>query len=440
MQQAEFNKNLLHNLAKAVTPFHAVDLMAGLLRSHGFQQLKETESWSHTLPAGSYFLIHNDSSLITFTLSPDQGTKTGFRMIGAHTDSPCLKVKPNPAICTQSYLQIGVEVYGGALLAPWFDRDLSLAGRVTWQGSKKIHSSLIDFARPVAVIPSLAIHLDREANKKRSINKHKDIIPVLMQISDDREIDFRDLLTEQITRQYPESDISAILSFDLSFHDTQPPAIIGLNQEFITGSRLDDLVSCFTAIQALLDADPNTNCMVILNDHEEVGSISTAGAQGPLVQMIFERLFPAPADRQSSINRSLLLSTDNAHGVHPNAIDKFDQHHGPLLNHGPVVKSNANQRYATNSITAAFFKSLCKRVNIPVQEFVMRSDMVCGSTIGPLTAGKIGVKTVDIGVPSFGMHSIRETIGVKDCHSLYQVFKEFFCLDNESSEFNLLDQ
>jgi len=339
-------------------------------------------------------------------------------MIGAHTDSPCLKLKPNTIIHKKGYIQLGVEVYGGALLNPWFDRDLSLAGRVSGLNEEgELVHPLLDFKRPIAIIPSLAIHLDKEANKNRSINAQTDIPPIMMQ--SEEAISFEEILLK-------ETGLKEILDFELMFYDTQAPAIIGLKEDFIASARLDNLLSCYVGLQALIEASTQKSSLLVCSDHEEVGSESTSGAAGSFLEMILQRLNASHEDFSRMISQSLMISADNAHGVHPNYIAKHDENHGPILNHGPVIKVNANQRYASNSQSIAHFKLLCQKVEVPYQSFVTRTDMGCGSTIGPITASKLGVKTIDIGLPTFAMHSIRESAGVKDAHMLYKVFKAYF--------------
>jgi len=284
---------------------------------------------------------------------------------------------------------------------------------------------LIDFRKPVAVIPSLAIHLDREANSVHSVNAQKHLPPLLMQSNAGDPAEFRQLLLEQARAQRPELDIEAILEFDLSLYDSQPGAVIGLQQDFIASARLDNLFSCFIAARALIDSDPGTGRLLVCNDHEEVGSASACGADGPFLKSVLERLCPEAQDLARCINRSWLVSADNAHGIHPNFADKHDANHGPQLNQGPVIKSNANQRYASNSETAGLFRLLCEQADIPLQSFVTRSDMACGSTIGPLTASNIGVRTLDIGVATFAMHSIRELAGARDSGYLYRALRAF---------------
>ena len=423
MSRQQFNHDLISFLDASPTPFHAVKSMRKMLENAGFQALDEKKSWN--LGPGKYFVTRNDSSIIAFIRGEEDPADTGIRMVGAHTDSPCLKVKPNPGIKSHGYLNLGVEVYGGVLLNPWFDRDLSIAGRVTVQNAhKKIQSVLINFDRAVATIPSLAIHLDREANKQRTVNPQKDIPPLLMLAGEKRA--FEDLLKEQIKKEHPELEVATLLGFELSFYNMQGAAITGMANEFLASARLDNLLSCYTGIESLLHADETVTSLMICSDHEEVGSASAEGAEGPFLKTTLERMLPNKDDYHRAIANSLLISTDNAHGIHPNYPDKHDANHGPLLNNGPVIKINANQRYATNSETSGYFVSLCTTNDVPHQTFVTRTDMACGSTIGPITAKALGVKTLDVGVPTFAMHSIRELAGSEDAYSLARVLKAFY--------------
>lgn len=419
-----FNCDLLDFLAASPTPFHAVQQMEIRLSQAGFVVLREADDW--TLDAGGrYCVIRNSSSIVAFTLGEKSILDQGLRMVGAHTDSPCLKVKPQPELFKKGYFQLGVEVYGGALLNPWFDRDLSLAGRVSFRDTLgNIGSVLIDFKRAIATIPSLAIHLDREANSARSINAQTDIPPVVMQ-TNDKQISFRELLLTQIRQEHPACEACKVLDYELSFYDAQPAAIIGLQNEFIASARLDNLLSCYIGLQAIL-ADSTEYRVLVCNDHEEIGSQSAAGAQGPMLRSVISRLLANEKEFTRTIDRSMMISVDNAHGVHPNFSDRHDANHGPVLNGGPVIKMNANQRYATNSETSSLFRHWCESVDEPVQAFVVRTDMGCGSTIGPITASEIGVKTLDIGVPTFAMHSIRELAGSSDAYSLYKVLELFY--------------
>ncbi len=422
--RTELNQGLIDFLAASPTPFHATQALARRLEEAGYQRLDERDAW-RTEAGGRYYVTRNDSSLIAFKLGTAPLLENGLRLVGAHTDSPCLRVKPNPELVRNGYWQLGVEVYGGALFAPWFDRDLSLAGRVTFRLAGKVESKLIDFRTPIAVIPNLAIHLNREANMGWSINAQTELPPILAQVAAGETRDFRDLLGEQLQLEHGIT-ADAILDYELSFYDTQRAAVIGLDQAFIAGARLDNLLSCFAGLQALLGSSDEQSGLLICTDHEEVGSCSACGADGPFLEQVLRRLLPEGDAFTRTVQRSLLVSADNAHGVHPNYADKHDGNHGPKLNGGPVIKINSNQRYATNSETAGFFRHLCLENEVPVQSFVTRSDMGCGSTIGPITASQIGVRTVDIGLPTFAMHSIRELAGSQDLHYLAKVLSAFY--------------
>jgi aspartyl aminopeptidase len=421
---AELNQGLIDFLKASPTPFHATATLAQRLEAAGFELLDERQPWN-CAAGGRYYVTRNDSSLIAFTLGQRPPLDGGLRLVGAHTDSPCLRVKPQPELQRQGFLQLGVEVYGGALLAPWFDRDLSLAGRVTFRRDGKVESQLIDFREPIAVIPNLAIHLNREANQGWPINAQNELPPILAQVASDEPYDFRALLAEQLNREHGLSP-DVILDFELSFYDTQSAAVIGLDGQFIAGARLDNLLSCYAGLEALLAAGDEESCVLVCTDHEEVGSTSACGADGPFLEQVLQRALPAGEDFVRIIQRSLLVSADNAHAVHPNYADRHDGNHGPKLNAGPVIKINSNQRYATTSETAGFFRHLCLANEVPVQSFVTRSDMGCGSTIGPITASRLGVPTVDIGLPTFAMHSIRELAGSQDLTHLVKVLTAFY--------------
>ncbi|MFT5889277.1 MAG: aspartyl aminopeptidase [Zhongshania sp.] len=420
-----FNQGLLQFLDVSPTPFHAVEAMVVSLNAAGFMALDEREDWD-LQPGGRYYLVRNGSSIVAFCCGSSDLQQRGWRMIGAHTDSPNLKLKPLPELLRQGYFQLGVEVYGGALLNPWFDRDLALAGRVNYENSAGEHcSSLLNIARPVGIIPSLAIHLDREANNARSVNPQKDLPVVLMQ--SDEAVDFRHLLIQELNAQGV-NDVASVLDYELSFYDCQQAALVGWNQDFIASARLDNLLSCYVGLQAIVNCDSESHTVLVCNDHEEVGSQSAVGAQGPMLDSVLRRIAGDEVRLQRSIANSMMISADNAHGVHPNFSDRHDGNHGPLLNAGPVIKNNVNQRYATNSDTSSLFKRLCTSQQVSVQSFVVRSDMACGSTIGPLTSAAIGVKTLDVGVPTFAMHSIRELAGSQDAYNLSQVFTGFYDL------------
>jgi aspartyl aminopeptidase len=287
----------------------------------------------------------------------------------------------------------------------------------------EVRSALLDLRRPVAVVPSLAIHLDRDANASRNINAQT-FLPALLGRSDEKP-DFRRLLAGWLAWQGCD-DLDQVLDYELCLYDVQGAALVGLEQEFLASARLDNLLSCYTGLQALLTAqEGGAGQVLVCNDHEEVGSLTACGAQGAMLGQWLERLMPEAQERNRALARSMLISADNAHGVHPNFADRHDDNHGPLLNHGPVIKVNANQRYATSSETGAIFRHLAAQAGVAVQSIVVRSDMACGSTIGPITAAELGVRTLDVGVPQFAMHSIRELAGSADGYSLYRVLQRF---------------
>lgn len=430
----ERHTGLLQFLQQSPTPFHAVANMATMLDEAGFQRLDSSNSWDLDKKS-RYYVVRNDSAIIAFKTGVGDLPDCGFRIAGAHTDSPCLKIKPNADVSSKGYAQLGVEVYGGALLHPWFDRDLSIAGRVDYQNADGgLASILVDLKDPVAFIPSLAIHLDRTANEGRMINKQKELPPILLQLDTDEKFNFEDYLLEHLQKELGCHDASAILSHELLFYDTQAPALVGLRKQFICSARLDNLLSCFIGLHALIRSSDETASVLVCNDHEEVGSVSASGADGPFLKSVLQRMLESEGNAEGgsaasfdrAIQNSFLLSVDNAHGVHPNFSDLHDMAHAPKLNAGTVIKINANQRYASNSHSIALLKSICNRLNLGHQSFVMRSDLACGSTIGPITSALLGISTVDIGIASFAMHSIRESAGIADVESTGTLIQAFF--------------
>lgn len=416
----EFSQGLIDFIQQSPTPFHATKIMKARLLAAGFTELKEADAWQMQA-GGKYLVTRNDSSLIAFVYGEQNLVEQGIRMVGAHTDSPCLKVKPNADMSVQGYWQLGVEVYGGMLMNPWFDRELALAGRVSYENQQgELCHTLVNIDRAIGMVPNLAIHLDREANKNKSINPQKEL-PVVLAMSKPEQ-GLKQLLLEQLD----DANIKTILDYELYFYDVQPGSIYGYEHEFLAAARLDNLLSCYVGLEALLIASGKQSALLICTDHEEVGSASHCGADGPMLEHFLSRLVPDKEDYARMIERSIMVSADNAHAIHPNYADRHDNQHGPLINQGPVIKVNANQRYASNSETQAFFRQICLKHNLPVQSFVVRTDMACGSTIGPITASNIGVKTVDVGAPTWAMHSIRETAGVADITYLYQALSAVY--------------
>jgi aspartyl aminopeptidase len=423
-QKTDRIQNLLEFMDRSPTPFHAVQEMACALSGKGFIELKEADAWK-LVPHGRYFLTRNDSSLVAFTL----GSKPGFKIIGAHTDSPNLRLKPQAGYTKNGYLQLGVEVYGGVLLSTWTDRDLSLAGRVILRGKKEASTKLIRFDQVLLRIPQLAIHLDREVNKRGLILNEQIHLPPIFSLH--KKSSPEDILKKMVAQKL-KCKPADIVEMELSLYDTQPGTLAGPEGEFIFSGRLDNLASCHSATQALMKStqkDPMTR-VIAFYDHEEVGSETAQGAGSPFLKDVLERITLTEGSSRENFFRALaksfFISADMAHAVHPNYSDKHDNQHMPIINGGPVVKSNAGQRYATEGVSSAWFEGLCRKAKVPVQKYVVRSDLGCGSTIGPITAANLGIRTVDVGNPMLSMHSIREMAGAKDHELLIRAFKEFF--------------
>ena len=415
---------LMAFLKEAVTPFHAVSAMESRLTAAGFREVTQFDGQDME-PGQGYFLTRQGSSLVA--LRTGEGSpKEGLRLVGAHTDSPNLSIKPNPVKGRDGCVQLGVDVYGGALLNPWFDRDLAMAGRVTvLTADECLESVLFDSMRPVAIVPSLAIHLDREANNQRTVNPQKDVVPVVM-LGDPAAFDLKKWLVEQLAERDPRWQGSRVMDYELSLYDTQAPGLVGIDNALIASARLDNLLSCYAGLSALIDADDAQWSMLVATDHEEVGSASTVGAQGPMLMDALSGLVSEAQQNSRLRLQSWMLSVDNAHAVHPNYADRHDEQHGPKLGQGPVIKVNRNQRYATNADGAARLRLLAERAGVDIQSFVMRADLACGSTIGPITATETGIPTTDLGVPTLAMHSIRELASAADLSQLTALLRAFY--------------
>ncbi|MDD5400885.1 MAG: M18 family aminopeptidase [Sulfurimonas sp.] len=413
MTKQDFNEGLLGFLDASPTPFHATQNMVGMFANAGFIRLYEEQKWA--LEQGEkYFVTRNDSSIIAFTYPKSKN----YVMVGAHTDSPNLRLKPNPVIKEHGVVKFGVEPYGGLLFNTWFDRDLSLAGRVSYlDSSNMIKDALIDAKKAIAIIPSLAIHLDDNANKDKTVNAQTDITPIL---STSSEFNLDEFLKE-LLKMSGIDDVKELYANELSFYDTQKASFIGLNDDFIASARIDNLLSCYVGMLSICSVNESKPMLFIASDHEEVGSESTSGAGGSFLENTLRRAFSDYEEYMLLIRSSVMISADNAHAIHPNFPSKHDSNHAPHINRGSVVKVNANQRYASNSKTISRFMNVASSLNEPIQTFVTRSDMRCGSTIGPITATRLGIETLDVGVPTYAMHSVRELCGSDDAFSLYKI-------------------
>lgn len=422
-------RDLLDYIHASPTPHHCVAESARRLLEGGFVELSEGDAWK--LEAGRGYFVRRGGALLAFRTGKKAAAQAGFRVLGAHTDSPNLRVKPQPDVVADGYLQLGVEVYGGVLTHTWLDRDLGLAGRVLLAGPApgRTETRLVAIRRPLLRIPALAIHLDREVvSKGLVLNNQRHLPPVL---GLEPAVPLRQLLAEELGVE-PER----VLSWDLSLMDVQPPAVGGLRGEFIFAPRLDNQASCHAALAALLRAGAaDATQVVCLYDHEEVGSGSTAGAGGSFVEDLLRRLAEfegqgaEPGGLPRAVARSFQVSADMAHAVHPNYDDRHEPHHKPRLNGGPVVKINHQQRYATDAEGEALFEALCREADVPCQRFVTRTDLACGSTIGPISATRLGIRTVDVGNPMLSMHSIREQGGAHDPERMVAVLARFLGAD-----------
>jgi aspartyl aminopeptidase len=425
--------DLLSFIDRSPTPYHAVVEARQRLEAADYSRLEESELWSLS-PGDRRYVVRAGGSLAAFEVGATSPAAAGFRVVGAHTDSPNLRIKPNPDVRAQGFHQLAVEPYGGVLLHTWLDRDLSLAGRITRKDGKGTRTELVDFARPLLRVPSLAIHLYRELSKEGlKLNAQKHLVPL---IGLDAEATLAGLLCEELaSKGGTKITASDILAYDLMAYDLQPSTRSGANGEFIHAARLDNLASSHAGLSALLASGQNgsADCtrVVVLYDHEEVGSRSTQGAGGTFLHDTLERISIGVGDDQGqemarAVARSWLISADMAHAVHPNYVDRHEPAHRPKIGAGPVIKTNANQSYATDAETAGFFSALCSRVDVTPQNFVTRSDLGCGSTIGPISAARVGIRTVDVGNPMLSMHSCRELAGAGDVEPMIAVLTEFF--------------
>ncbi|KAL9272590.1 putative aspartyl aminopeptidase [Drosera capensis] len=457
--------DLVDFLNTSPTAFHAVDEAKRRLEIAGFERISEREEWK--LEVGKkYYFTRNHSTIVAFAIGEKYVAGNGIYIVGAHTDSPCLKLKPISKVTKGGYLEVGVQTYGGGLWYTWFDRDLTVAGRMILReekdGSTSYSHQLVRVQEPIIRVPTLAIHLDRGVNDGFKPNTQSHLVPILATAikgelnkdatenepvgkakSDNQK--HHPLLLKHLAN-YAGCDADNICDFELQACDTQPSIIGGAMKEFVFSGRLDNLCMSFCSLKALIDATSSESSLedetgvrlVALFDHEEVGSNSAQGAGSPVLLDALSRIANSFSSNfqiiKKTIQRSFLVSADMAHALHPNYMDKHEENHQPKMHGGLVIKHNANQRYATNSVTSFLFKEIARKHNLPVQDFVVRNDMPCGSTIGPILASGVGIRTVDVGAPQLSMHSIREMCAVDDVGHSYEHFKAFF------EDFSHLDQ
>ena len=423
-------QHLLDFIDASPSPWHVIKSVEAQLASFNFKKLDETLSWSLE-SGGRYYVVRDESSVIIFVLGQKPLVETGFKMIGAHTDSPGLRIKPNAATGVDGLLRLGVEIYGGPILATFTDRDLSLAGRVNYKDTNNnIVSALINFDRPLLRLPNLAIHMNRMVNEEGlKLHKQNELPLILSALAQEclPQTYFSELLQEQSA-----CEAERILSWDLAVYDTQKGAFWGAENEFYANSQLDNLASCHAALQGLLDdtvLENEATLVCAFFDHEEIGSESNKGADGSFLGDVLKRISLVTENNKEDFTRALaksfMVSADMAHAYQPNFPLAYDPDHKVFVNKGPVIKVNANQRYSTESVSQAMFVDWCEQAGVPYQKYSHRSDLACGSTIGPITSARLGIRSVDVGNPVWAMHSIRESAGVLDHGYMIKVMKRF---------------
>ncbi|KAI0677444.1 aspartyl aminopeptidase [Trametes maxima] len=452
MQQSgpEAAHRLLDFVNASPTPFHAVQAASARLEKAGFQKIREQDDWEKSLKSsGKYYFTRNQSALLAFTIPQKWQPGAGVSIVATHVDSPNLRIRPVSKRNKAGYLQVGVETYGGGIWHSWFDRDLSLAGRVVLADKNgNFHSRLVKIDKPLLRIPTLAIHLDRGAADSFHFNTETEFVPIAGLVESQLNASPNKSQAPKSASSIQDNHHSALLAlladhlsvapetihdFEIHLYDTQPAVLGGLNNEFIFAPRMDNQFSSFAAVEAISTfaasssftaLEGNVNCIALFN-HEEIGSVSTSGAESSLIPSLLQRLSPTPAAYAQSVARSFLVSADMGHAVHPNYSSKHEDNHAPLVNGGVVIKTNAKQRYASDAIGTFLVKKLIEKKGGKVQEFEVRNDMPCGSTVGPMLS-KLGVRTVDVGCAMLSMHSIRETAGSEDVQNAIDLFASLF--------------
>ncbi len=426
---ALYTDDLMDFLNSSVVNFFAVDTVRRRLEQNGFERIDVRDHWD-LLPGGRYYFTQNETAIFAFIVAENEPER-GFRIITAHTDSPGFRIKPSAEmLCPGNVVKLNTEVYGGPILYTWFNRPLSMAGRVLLRSDDPFRPAtrLVKFDRPMLTIPHLAIHFNREVNEGNKLSKQKDMLPVLGIVEDGTKV--KGLLTELIAAKIG-VDADDILDYDLSLFDTTPATLEGLDSEFISSGRLDDLSMVHAALTALLESECTEQTRVVaFFDNEETGSGTKQGAASPILADALRRIVGSLGGDEESYLRavasSFMVSADNAHATHPNYVEKQDPTNHPVVGGGPVIKINANCKYMTDADSAAVFRSICERAEVPYQYFVNHSDVAGGSTLGNILTSQIPLRGVDMGAGIWSMHSARETASVDDHTYIIRAFTEFF--------------
>lgn len=420
---------LFEYLNKAVTPYHAVEVAAEILTEAGFSEQKVTEPFCPER-GGAYYIRLYGTGLLAYTVGEAFTEQDEVHLAAAHTDAPCLRVKPKAEHTAGQYKRLDVEVYGGAILNTWFDRPLSLAGRVVLRGATAYtpRTVLVDVQRPLLTVPNLAIHMNREVNKGVEYKPQRDLLPLLGMLGEgeDKEHYLMELLAKELS-----VEATDILDFDLTVYAAEQASLLGVSEEFVSGPRLDNQVSCYALLQALKVRKHKRGLRVaVLYDHEEIGSRSKQGADSALTAMLLERIYAglgvSREGMQASLAKGLLLSVDAAHGLHPNRQEVYDPVNRAMLNQGIVLKINSNQRYAFDTETVAIVQMLCEKAGVAYQKFANHGDLAGGGTLGPIISSWLPMRAIDIGVPMLAMHSARELVGAADIDALCKLLSCYF--------------
>ena len=423
-------ESLLQFMDASVCNFLAVDTIKQMLSKNGYVE-KRIEQPLQCKPGDKFFVTKNDSAIFAIKIGSRPISETGFKIITAHSDSPCFRIKPHPEMLSGDRLvRLNTEVYGGPILYTWFDRPLSLAGRVILRGKSALKpvTRLLKIDEPILMIPHLAIHFNRSVNEGNALSKQKDMLPILTRISES--LSANGLLVNYIAKSLNVA-VDDILDFDMFLYNTQPATLTGLNKEFVMSGRLDDLSMAHAAITAIIEAtDDDATCISAIFDNEETGSGTKQGAHSPVLSNLLRRIAECQGVNYDgfcqAVGRSFMISADNAHAFHPNYAEKYDPTNHPALGGGPVIKINANCKYMTDAHSAAIFKSLCNEAGAPCQYFVNHSDVAGGSTLGNIFTGQLDIEGVDVGNPLLAMHSACETGSTDDHINMIRAFKQFF--------------